>query len=60
MLKKRATQRPNIAPQMTIGVPNSTPNGSDQLSYCAARIRNTNTSAMTNTMLPEPSAAFSW
>ncbi|MNN46472.1 hypothetical protein D3C81_1608540 [compost metagenome] len=45
---------------MAMGVPNSTPKGSDQLSYWAARIRNTNTSAMTNTMLPEPSAAFSW
>ena len=32
----------------------------DRLSYCAARIRNTKTSAITNTRPPLPSAAFSW
>src|SRR5688572_13232032 len=42
------------------GTPSSTLKGSFQLSYCAARIKNTKTNAAPNTAPPDPSAAFSW
>ena len=41
------------------GVPSSTLNGNPQLSYCAAKIRNTNTIPSTNTSTP-PDAVRSW
>ena len=53
------SHRPSMAPKMAIGVPSMTPMGKDQLSYWAARIRNTNSNAIPNTSEPEPAAAFS-
>jgi hypothetical protein len=47
------------APSTASGVPSRTLKGSDQLSYWAARIRNTITTASTNTAAP-PAAFFSW
>ncbi len=54
------THSPKNAPNTANGVPSSTLNGSDQLSYCAARIRNTQTRAKMNTTPAVPAAAFSW
>ena len=50
------------APNTAIGVPSSTLNGRAQLSYCAARIRNTKSSEKPKiTVAGTPSAAtFSW
>src|SRR5215831_19329573 len=47
-------QIPRSAPSTPKGTPNRTANGTDQLSYCAASTRNTNTSAAS------PLEARSW
>src|SRR5438270_12989926 len=54
--------RTHRAPKTATGVPSSTLKGSDQLSYCAARIRNTNSRDMAKiTEEDTPSTAFfSW
>src|SRR5712671_1758814 len=51
--------RPTTAPNTAIGTDNRTENGSDQLSYSAARIRKTNVIDNANSG-PEPPAFFSW
>ena len=58
----QSTAKPAKAPNTAIGVPSSTLKGRAQLSYCAARIRNTNTSDMPKIAAGgTPSAAFfSW
>ncbi len=52
-------KRPTIAPNTAIGTDNRTENGSDQLSYSAARIRKTNAIDSANSG-PDPLAFFSW
>ena len=48
------------APSTAIGTVNRIENGSDQLSYWAARMRNTSSIAKANTTAPWPAAFFSW
>ena len=58
-LANRATHRKISAPNMANGVPSKIANGNDQLSYCAARIRNTNTNENTSIGPKDPDALFS-
>jgi hypothetical protein len=51
---------PKNAPKMAMGTESSTEKGRDQLSYRAARMRNTNTRDRANTRPVVPSAFFSW
>jgi len=56
----RRVQRPAMAPKSAKGVPSRTLKGKDQLSYCAARMKKTTTSAKRKTIDPVPDAFFSW
>ena len=49
-------QSANNAPKIANGVPNKILNGNDQLSYCAANIKNTNTNENTNIIINDPEA----
>src|SRR5487761_2509511 len=53
-------QMPRMAPSTPKGMPSSTANGTDQLSYWAASTRNTITSPMANTRAASPVDACSW
>src|SRR5262249_17016503 len=53
-------QMPSNAPSTPKGTPNSTANGTDQLSYCAASTRKTRISPSTNTSAASPLDARSW
>src|SRR6185437_6650680 len=54
------SQMPSSAPSTPNGTPSSTANGTDQLSNCAARTRNTMMSPSTNTSAAAPLDARSW
>src|ERR1019366_6055060 len=53
-------QMPSSAPSTPNGTPSSTANGTDQLSYCAARTRNTINSPSVNTSAASPLETRSW
>ena len=48
------------APKVPNGSASSTANGSDQRSYCAARIRNTMITASARAKVDAPLERFSW
>ena len=56
---KPRKRSPRNAPSTATGTDSSTENGSDQLSYSAARTRNTNTSDTAKTASAVPEAFFS-
>ena len=56
----RARYKARKAPKIANGVPSRMLNGSDQLSYWAARIRNTNYSEKISTTPADHCDFFSW